>query len=185
MSRIMKFAIPLIFLAFIAISFVWKADLRTSEIKNNSQSKEKIEFAKKILNGAIKAQGLDKINQFSTYTVTCKDNWKGMMGKMGNPWSWNNQSMRMLFTVGDFDGQVKMQAGNSEEIIAGIQSWDYYEKKDNSFNTDVADDKGIMFTLAAYHYFLELGNRLANAPIVYYAGPGKLKGKAMEKVFVT
>lgn len=185
MNKILKIIIPISLISFILISIFWKADLRTTEIKNNSQPIDKVNYAKQLLNEAIIKQGLDKINKFSTYEIVCKDNWKGMMGKMGNPWNWNNYQMHMLFTIGDFDGQVKMREGIDKEFVAGIQSWDYYEKENNAYNTEVDNNKGIMFTLAAYHYFAELGNRLKNAPFIRYAGQDKLNGKTMEKVFVS
>ena len=93
---------------FVLISIYWLADLRTPDIKNNTQSEEKIKHAQALLNDAIKKQGLDKINQFSTYEIIGSDNWKGSMGKMGNPWHWNKDEMAMRFTVGDFDGQVEV-----------------------------------------------------------------------------
>lgn len=61
------------------------ADLRTTEIKNNTQSEEQIALAKNLLAQTIKKHGFNKINQFTTYEVTGSDHWKGFLGKMGNP----------------------------------------------------------------------------------------------------
>lgn len=174
-----------IFTLFFLVSFLWQADLRITDIKNNTQSPEQIELAKTLLNNTLKKQGMDKLNQFSTYEVIGSDYWKGMMGEMGNPWTWNKDEMTMRFSVGDFDGQVEVLEGDKKGFVAGIQSWNYYEKYEEQLTSKVEENTGIIFTLAAYHYFFELGNRLANAPLIRYAGKDQLKGKEMDKIFVS
>lgn len=161
------------------------ADLRTDNIASGNQSYEKIEFAKNILNEAIKQQGLDSLSKFSTYEVIGRDHWKGTMGEMGNPWGWNNDKMSMRFATGDFDGQVEVLEGDQKGFSAGIQSWTYYEKKENSVKSDVVTNDGITFTLAAFHYFFELGPRLAKAPMVRYAGEDIFNGQKVHKVFAS
>ena len=170
---------------FILLSIFWLADLRTTNIKNNTQGEDQIELAKSLLSQAIIKQGLDKVNHFSTYEIIGTDHWKGMMGKMGNPWNWNNDKMAMRFSIGDFDGQVEVLEGDKKGFVAGIQSWDYYEIKEGNYNSNVNDDEGKIFTLAAFHYFAELANRLSNAPFIRYAGQDQFKGKQMDKIFVS
>lgn len=178
-------ALLLIIVAFILSGIFIVADLRTSEIVNNTQSEEHILLAKNLLDQAIKKQGLDSLSKFSTYEVTASDNWKGFMGEMGNPWGWNEDKMALRYSVGDFDGQVEVLEGDKKGFVAGIQSWDYYEKEGNSYQTNVEDDGGKMFTIAAYHYFFELANRLSDAPFIRYAGEDQLKGKVMDRIFVS
>jgi len=187
MKKIIKFIQGLVVLLtlFILTSIFWKADLRTADIKNNTQNNEEIAYAKKLLDIAIKKQGLDKISQFSTYQVTGTDEWKGIMGNIGNPWGWNNDKMAMRFTVGDFDSQVEALEGTKKGFVAGMQSWDYYEKINGEYQTDMEDDSGKMFAMAAFHYFFEFGNRLANAPFIRYAGKAQFNGQNIEKVFVS
>lgn len=170
-----------------AISFSdWLlADLRTADIKNNSQSQEQIQFAQDLLYETIRKQGMDSIQRFSTYEMIGTDHWAGMMGKMGNPWDWNKDKMAMRFSIGDFDGQVEVLEGAAKGFVAGIQSWDYYEKMSNTYQTDVQDDNGKVFTIAAFHYFSELANRLSNAPFIRYAGQDQLRGQTIEKLFVS
>ncbi|MGH1436889.1 MAG: hypothetical protein ACRBG0_20795 [Lewinella sp.] len=178
--------IVLLFLTvFVLMSIFWVADLRTADIKNNTQGEVQIQFANDLLATAIKKQGLDSIHRFSTYKLIGTDDWKGTMGEMGNPWGWNKDKTAFRFSVNDFDGQVEVLEGAQKGFVAGIQSWDYYEKKGDRYESKVEDDGGKIFTLAAYHYFIELGNRLANAPFIRYAGKGELEGKEMEKVFVS
>lgn len=183
--KIILWVVLAAFTIFFLTSIFLLADLRTPDIKNNSQSEEQIQLAHKLLNDAIKKQGLDQINQFSTYEIVGIDNWKGTMGRMATPWEWNQDKMAFRFSVGDFDGQAEVLEGKKKGFMAGIQSWDYYEKVDGKYQTNVEDHKGKIFTLAAYHYFMELGNRLADAPFIRYAGKDQLQGKAMEKIFVS
>ena len=99
--------IVLLFLTvFVLMSIFWVADLRTADIKNNTQGEVQIQFANDLLATAIKKQGLDSIHRFSTYKLIGTDDWKGTMGEMGNPWGWNKDKTAFRFSVNDFDGQV-------------------------------------------------------------------------------
>ena len=183
--KIISVIIGILFVGFVLLSIFNLADLRPKELKQDDQSEEQIQFAKSLIQNAISAQGLDKASQFSTYEIIGTDHWKGMMGKMGNPWDWNNDLMALRYTVGDFDGQVEVLEGDKKGFVAGIQSWEYYEKKDDQLYRSIKEDKGKIFILAALHYFFELGNRLANAPTILYAGQDILRGQEMDKVYVS
>lgn len=187
MKKLRKVFIGFLFLilAIILASIFIVADLRTTEIKENTQSEDKVLYAKNILQKAIEQQGFIRSNSFQTYEIIGRDHWKGAMGSFGNPWSWNNDQMVLRYSLGDFDGQVEVLEGDQKGFIAGIQSWNYYEKKNNELSSKVVENKGVIFILAAFHYFFELGPRLSQAPFIRYAGKGKLKGQGMEKVFVS
>ena len=162
------------------------ADLRTTAIKENTQSSEQIELAKNLLAKTIKRHGFDKINQFTTYELIGNDHWKGLLGKMGNPWDWNKDKIALRFSVGDFDGQVEVLEGKKTGFVAGIQSWDYYEKVNGNYKIDVKDDDRKIFNLAAIHYFLELPYRLSSsASFVRYAGEDQIRGVQVDKVFIS
>lgn len=164
---------------------IFLADLRTADIKDNTQTQEQILYAKSVLNNAVKKQGLDKAKNYKTYQVTATDHWNGFLGKVGNPWKFNADKMAVRFSVGDFDSQVEVLEGDQKGFTAGLQSWNYYEKQNNSYQTDSKQDAGVSFVLSAFHYFFELGSRLADAPFIRYAGTDKLGDKEMEKVFVS
>lgn len=163
------------------------ADLRTTEIKENTQSETQIQLAKNLLAKTVKKHGFDKINQFSTYEIIVNDHWKGLMGKMGNSWDWTkDDDFAFRFSVGDFDGQLEVLEGKKTGFVAGIQSWDYYEKVDGNYQTDIKDDDGKIFNLAAIHYFFELPSRLSsNASFVRYAGEDEVRGIKVDKVFIS
>lgn len=162
------------------------ADLRTTAIKDNTQSETQIKQAKELLIQTVKKHGFDKMGQFSTYEMVGNDHWKGLMGKVGNPWDWNKDEIALRFSVGDFDGQVEVLEGKNAGFVAGIQSWDYYEKVDGNHQTDMKDDDRKIFNLAAIHYFFELPHRLSSkASFVRYAGEDEVRGEQVDKVFIS
>ncbi len=161
------------------------ADLRTPEIKQDRQAASLQQKAQVLLTTAIQKQGLDQTDRFSTYEVVGSDHWKGLLGKMGNIWNWKQEKVAMRYALGDFDGQIEVLEGKKKGWIGGIQSWDYYEVSNGQYDTDVKDDKRIMFGLAAYHYYFELASRLGTAPLVRYVGKGEIEDKAMEKIWVS
>lgn len=163
------------------------ADLRTSEIKEGKQSEAQVQFAKNLLIETVKKHGFDKVNQFSTYEVIVNDHWKGLLGKAGNSWDWKkDDDFALRFSVDDFDGQIEVLEGDKEGFVAGIQSWDYYEKIGDKYETNVEDDDGKIFNLAAIHYFFELSNRLSSkATFIRYAGEDEIRGTKVDKIFVS
>lgn len=162
------------------------ADLRTTAIEDNTQSETQIKQAKELLIQTVKKHGFDKMGQFSTYEIVGNDHWKGLLGEFGNPWGWNKDEIALRFSVGDFDGQVEVLEGKKAGFVAGIQSWDYYEKVDGNYQTDMKDDDRKIFNLAAIHYFFELPHRLSSkASFVRYAGEDEVRGKQVDKVFIS
>lgn len=186
-KRFVKFALVIIpILGILTFTSCKMADLRTTAIKDNTQTAEQILFAKELLAKTVKKHGFDKINQFATYELIGSDHWKGLLGTMGNPWDWNKDEIALRFSVGDFDGQLEVLAGEKSGFVAGIQSWDYYEKVNGDYKTDVADDERKIFNLAAIHYFFELPYRLSSkASFVRYAGEDKIRGKQVDKIFIS
>ncbi len=90
------------------------ADLRTKVIKKNTQTQKEIEKGKNLLKETIQAQGVEEVGRFTTYEVSLTDSWKGVIGKMGNPWDWNQDEMILRYSLGDFDGQVEVMSGSKE-----------------------------------------------------------------------
>lgn len=158
------------------------SDLRTQEIIDNKASNSK---AIKLLQNLVARQGFANIDSNSTYEVTVKDHWKGFMGKMANGWDWNDDAFKMFFTTQNFNGQVEVVEGNKKGFIAGLQNWNYYEKRDNHFDNKIKVNKGVSFMLAAFHYFFEIGPRMLEAPFIRYMGKDLLFNEPVDKVFVS
>lgn len=161
------------------------ADLRTDSIKENQLTEALSAKGNLLIKNAIEKQGFDKIDQYKTYEAIGSDHWKGLLGKIGTTWKWKKEKMAMRYTIGDFDGQVEVLEGKKKGFIAGIQSFDYYEIENGKYDSNVKDQKRIMFGLAAYHYFFEIGARLKNASVIQYIGEETFKEEKMHKVFAS
>ena len=161
------------------------ADLRTRSIKDGAQTEAQITTARQRLESAIAAQGFNTTDRFRTYEVTATDHWRGMLGNMGRVWNWKEDEMKLRYTLGDFDGQVEVTAGPKKGFKAGVQSFDYYEYTDGRYDTDVKDDKRLIFAINAFHYFFELGPRMLNAPVIRDYPDDELAGEPMHRVFVS
>lgn len=178
-----------IILAFVttclALSSCKIADLRTADIKKGTYSEKNVELARELLDKVVKVHGFENINQYTTYEAIATDHYKGMMGKIGNPWGVNKDKIAFRFNVGSFDSRMEVLEGKKKGFIAGLQSWDYYEKEHGIIKTNVKDDKAKIFNLAAFQYFFELGNRISKAPFLTYIGKDELDGKPVQKVFAS
>lgn len=178
-----------IILAFVisclALSSCKIADLRAADIKKGTYGEENVELARTLLDKAAKIHGFDKLNQYMTYEAIATDHYKGMMGKIGNPWGVNKDKIAFRFNVGTFDSRMEVLEGKKKGFVAGLQSWDYYEKENGVIKTNVKDDKAKIFGLAANQYFFELGSRISKAPFVTYIGQDELNGKPVQKVFAS
>ena len=162
------------------------ADLRTRSIKDDAQSAAQVQTARQRLAAAVEGQGMhDAAERFDTYVVTASDHWRGMLGNMGKVWNWGEDEMKLRYTLGDFDGQVEVTSGPKRGFKAGLQSFDYYEYPGGRYDTDVKDDRRIVFALNAYHYFFELGPRMLNAPVIRDYPDEELAGTPMHRVFVS
>jgi len=172
--------------ALILLSGCKMVDLQTVDMKGDGLTSEAAQKGQVLLETAWKAQGMDKLHEHKTYSVTAVDHWKGLMGKMGKVWPESKGTMELRYAVGSFDSQVEFLDGKEEGLIAGLQSWNYYEIEPGQ---DVAfkekPNERIQFGLSAFHYFFELSDRLKRAPIVTYAGEKEHKGKVYDLVFAT
>ncbi len=177
--------ITVLFLAFSFLSSCKTADLRTSDIKKDRVTQADIDKGRQLLNKAVIAHGFDKLSEHKTYEAIVIDHFKGMMGKMGNPWGVNEEKISFKFSLGDFDTQMEILEGKKKGNLAGIQSWDYYERKNGNIDTNVKDDNDKIFGLAAVHYFFELAHRLSKTPYATFVDEEILNGKKVNKVFVS
>lgn len=161
-------------------------DLRTKSVKETGLQEEQVAKGKALLKAAWQAQGMDKLQEFSTYEVKAEDHWKGMLGKFGKPWPDSRSQMHFKYGINSFDSQVKFLAGKREGVTAGLQSWQYYEQgPDGELAFLEKGNKKITFALSAFHYFFEMSDRLLRAPIIVAAGEKQFDGKTFDLVFVT
>ena len=161
-------------------------DLQTVEVKEDGLTPEAVDKGQQLLHMAWQSQGMENLHNHTTYTVTAQDEWRGLLGKMGKPWPEVRSAMRFKYAVGSFDSQVEFLDGKEEGLIAGLQSWNYYEiRPGESLEFKEKANERIQFGLSAFHYFFEMADRLKRAPIVTYAGEKEHKGEVYDLVFAT
>ncbi|WP_298541883.1 hypothetical protein [uncultured Aquimarina sp.] len=163
-------------------------DLRTDTIMEASSTEKEIQVKKgyQFLEAAWKAQGMDKLESHKNYEFTGLESWRSMMGKMANPWRVNNVNLTFRYAINTFDGRVEIASGKDAGEFFGLQSWEYYEgNKATPANFDLKKDKKRAFAVPTFHYFMELPNRLMQAPIKEYAGSDTILGQEYEMVIVT
>lgn len=160
------------------------SDLRTDYLLENGITESSEEKGGRILEEVYRNQGFDKLETFQTYSVVGSDHWKGLLGKTGNPWPVNEDKIKIRYITNTFDSQLEVLEGKKKGLIAGLQSWSYYEGTEEKLEFQ-KPDKGTRFVLAAYQYFFELSSRLRNAPIIAYAGEEEAFGESYDKVFAT
>ncbi|MFK7847299.1 MAG: hypothetical protein AB8G77_18535 [Rhodothermales bacterium] len=162
------------------------ADLQTQTLKRDGLQEEQIAKGKSLLTAAWKAQGMDKLTQYTTYSVVAEDHWRGLMGKMGKVWPESRSEIELKYAINTFDSQVTFLNGKEEGLMAGLQSWQYYEQEAGGI-VDFKDkaDKKIRFGLSAFQYFFELGDRLKQAPIITAIGQKEREDILYDQVFIT
>ncbi len=161
------------------------ADLRTALIEEEGITKTNEEKGRNLLAEAWKKQGFEYLDQHTTYSFHGFDTWKGLSGKLGKPWPHWKSEMDFKYAIGTFDGQVLFQNGKRKGVLAGLQSWQYYEKEPGDKLEFKAYNKRIAFGLSAYQYFVELLDRLRQAPIIAYAGEKDFNSHQYDLVFAT
>ena len=182
----MNYTLILFSIIAVLLSGCKMVDLQTRDIKREGLDPASIQRGHELLQVALEKQGMDRLHEHKTYTVLAEDQWKGMLGKMGKPWPDAKSSMRFMYAVGSFDSQVEFLNGKEEGLIAGLQSWKYYEKQPGEqIEFKEKTNERIEFGLSAFHYFFEMADRLSRAPIVTHAGEKEHLGKHFDVVFAT
>ncbi|NMH89045.1 hypothetical protein [Flavivirga algicola] len=161
------------------------ADMRTKMIKKDGISSLNVDKGKALVERTWRKHGFSKLSNHKVYSLTAKDTWRGLMGKMGKPWPEAKSKLKFKYAINTFDSQVAFLNGKRENTIAGLQSWQYYEQEQQKDLEFTKYDKRIAFGLSAYQYFFEMIDRLKRAPIISYAGEKKFNNIKYDLVFIT
>lgn len=179
----------LLLTTMVVVSLVFQAcklsDISTAAAHGPDQSALEIK-GKELMAQAMTAHGVSEFATHSTYEVVGQDEWKGFLGKVANPWPENGDKMALRYIIGSFDGQMEYLEGDSKGHRYGLQSWNYYEQPVASeIDFEVKEDKNVKFVLPAFHYFIEIVDRLNSAPFIRYAGTESWRGTQYQLVFVS
>ena len=161
------------------------ANLLPKSLKNGEDNRTLEEKGNRLLESAWKAQGFDNLENHKTFQFTFTDYWKGMMGGMGKLWAQKKTRINQKGALKSFDSQIEFLDGKTKGLVAGIQSWKYYEMENGVANFNVKENERYIFGMTAFHYFTELIDRLKNAEFIRYAGEKKFNGKDYDLVYVT
>jgi len=178
-----KFAIIIVVVVLQACT----ANLLPKTVKKNDNPTELEKKGIALLDAVLKAQGFDHLNDKKVYEFVAEDHWKGPMSGMGKLWPEKRTRMRFKYIPNTFDASVEFLDGKKQGQLAGLQSWQYYERGNNADSAvfGVQRNKRYVFGMAAFQYFTELAQRLSNAPIVRYAGAEYFNGVNYELVYAT
>ena len=177
-----KYLYWLMLLTAISFQSCRLVDIRTVEVKENYDSKKGLE----ILNEMSEAHALDKWDSISLYSLHIKDEFYGLMGKLGNPFPNNIGQFDFYLVPKTFTSQAVFTDKKWEGNIWGIQSWKTYSNlKGGTIKFHTKNDKTIEFWLPTYQYFIEIPNRIFEADRISYAGERIYKGKAYNLVFAS
>ena len=140
---------PLAVISVALATFSCAADLRESPQKSaDTPLREPAAVA--LLTAAVEAHGMTDLDtRYATYEATGADDWRGLMGNMGELWPWKSDRMALRYTVGDFNGQVGALEGEHAGTAYGLQSFDFYADKGGAADADVNDDERVSFGLTA------------------------------------
>lgn len=187
MKRILSLlSISVITLFLVMSSACQLADLRTNHVLESGLSDSDAQKGRALLDAAWKAQGMDQLRSHQVYAVTVEDHWRGTMGKLSTLWPDARVQMDIKYAINTFNSQLTFLDGGEKGKIAGLQSWQYYEKlPDAELSFEVETNANYRFGLAAFQYFFELVDRLKDAPLITYAGEKEALGKTYDLVFVT
>ena len=86
-----------------------------------------------ILSTYIQKNGYTKFASVNTYQINAHEQWKGMMGNMGNPWPEKKLSYVMKFVpdINDFTNQVELTSNKKKGDVWGMTKTPasvYYKK---------------------------------------------------------
>jgi len=186
----MKKTIIVGLLAVTVISSCKVADVRkgTALHKENTAQTADQTRGKQILHSYIRKNGYDKFSSVNTYKIAAREEWKGMMGNMGNPWPEKNLSYEMKFVpdLKEFTSRVELTSEKQRGDVWGLKktvSSVYYQE---SGATSKGIDQGMMsFNLANYQWWIEFPYRLSQLKNVTYAGEKERDGKKYDLVLAT
>jgi len=161
-------------------------DLLPESLQGDKHALESEAKGKAVLKQAWIAHGVDSLNAHQVYQFTTVDHWQGMMAGMGKLWPQKKTALTFKYAPNTFDARLEFLDGETKGLVAGLQSWNYYEKQvGGEVNFKVKENARYSFGMAAFQYFTEMVGRLSNAPLIRYAGEEEFNEKKYHLVFTT
>jgi len=166
------------------------ADLRkgTALHKKNTAQAAAQTKGKQILHAYIRKNGYDKFSSVKTYKIAAQEEWKGMMGNMGNPWPEKKLKYDMKFIpdLNEFTSRVELTSEKKRGDVWGLRKTLASVYHQESGAARIGIEQGMMsFNLANYQWWIEFPYRLSQLKNVTYAGEKERDGKKYDLVLAT
>lgn len=128
--------------------------------------------------------GYDKFGQVQTYAVTGSEVWKGMMGKMGNPWPENDPAFNMHFVPNRMVARVELTNGDDAGTVYGVDGERVYTIEPGK-EAEFDDDDLLAFNIANYQFWFEFPYRMSQLKNLTYGGEAMYGDGSYDLVLAT
>lgn len=181
----MKIA-PICLMIAVSFALACQADIRPDSLTGITKPTKAVEKrGRALLKEAANTHGLNAFDQVNTYEMEIKDQWKGVMGSLGNPWPDKYVHAKLAFRARSFDARATFLHKAQKGRVWGMQSWKTYTIEPGKTKPVFEDNDDAKFILPAIQYLTEFIFRDHSDKIVAYAGKETIRGVAYERVFIT
>ncbi|MEM9195812.1 MAG: hypothetical protein AAGF12_41990 [Myxococcota bacterium] len=157
------------------------ADLRPSSVTVGSQP-DREERGRTLLQSAWEAAGGERTLARSSARFELRDHWVGT-ATLFNPWPDDDQRVRFEIETHTFNSTATLLNGESANVTWGIENGEGWTEAGGE--RTASDDPNLRFMLPTVHYFIELSQRLTEAPVVRWVDERTIDGRGYDVVFAT
>ncbi|MGF1465452.1 MAG: hypothetical protein ACFCGT_04895 [Sandaracinaceae bacterium] len=157
------------------------ADLRPEEVTGAPQPDREAR-GRALLTSAWEAAGGERTLAHPAARFRFRDHWQGL-GTLFNPWPANDQRAIVEIQTHSFNSVVELLNGPSEGVTWGIRDGQAWMEEGGT--RAPTDDFNLRFMLPTIHYFMELPQRLTEAPIARWVEERTIGGRSYDVVFAT
>ncbi|NKB66459.1 MAG: hypothetical protein GKR89_05320 [Candidatus Latescibacteria bacterium] len=183
--RLRTLLIPWGISALLGLTTCATADLRSKALKEEGPTQARSQRGQQLLQQAAQTHGHQAWRQYQTLEITLRDEWRGLLTKLGGrPWN-KDQLLRFRFLNGSFNGRLDFVEGQRQGQAWGIQSWHTYVQKPGETDVTFKKHDKAAFFLPTYQYFYEFPFRILTAPIIAYLDQHQRNGRTYHRIFAT
>lgn len=158
------------------------ADLRPPSITIEPQPDREAR-GRALLQTAWEAVGGDKTMARPAARFRFRDHWQGFLATLFNPWPSGDQEADFVVRTHSFDSRAHLINGPEAGVTWGIDDSQGWRLVDGQ--RAPSDDPKLRFMLPTVHYFMEIAQRLTEAPIARWVGTETIGTETYEVVYAT
>ncbi len=168
-----------------AVGMGCRADLRPDALRAIERPSQGDEArGRALMARAAEVHGAEAFRAHASYTMVIRDEWRGLMGAMMNPWPDGVVDAKLSYRTNSFDARAEFLSGSKKGRVWGMQSWKTYEGKVGDRPT-FEDNPDARFILPAIQYLTELVFRDHDAQVMTALEPVEIRGRTYDRVFMT